>query len=258
MKDSITSIASGLTVPPIFAAYGESPGVHGNGMDVMQRIFRDTVRLDESITEAVAAIMSNPDWTGGGKVKAKGKEAPKFSHQSRLLRVETEGLIKTETDIARRNQAKKEPVDPYVKELRAQEIRRLISERVGTDGLAMKTIINDAITTANPETLDALLHAPGAWEPQNLIDDFDALKIARFEMQDAELGGEVAALIKAGREMASRFDAVDAHISELVSDDDNITGLAFGSTNDASDDSDDDLDRAGAKARTDARKAGTR
>ena len=228
-KDDIKEIATGLTTPSFLQRLPET----GEPLDVAGKIYRDIFAINRSMMEAVYSIDSNGNLSDQGKAAERKNVAKAKQHELKKSEAELSGLVDHTVSKARKSKEKENPLSDSAQQVRNQEIRRIISERVGNDGLEMQTMINELIETGEAGAIDAILDAPGVWPQSQLIPSYDELGAARIAMEDIKLGTSVAALIEADKELKGTIAAVENNISEFFAPPDDIKELADGDGNPA-------------------------
>jgi hypothetical protein len=228
--DNISQILDGITTPDFYL------GLTGEGALFEQAgaALREVLAINgafQSIVDDIDGDLEKSDLGKSRAIQAAAKEAlAKF----RLVELKLTDSIDKATSKARANAAKADPPDRAAEAVRQSEIRRLISEQVGQDGIAMQTLISEATETGDVESIAALVDAPLFWQQASLIPDPAALSATLIEMHDKRLGLEVGQFIAAGKEMATVFDNVRHRLEPVASPEqsDNVRQLATG-TDDA-------------------------
>jgi hypothetical protein len=228
-KDNTLETANALTTPAFILSLPET----GDPLDVAGKIYRDIHGVNESMTQAVYSIDADGHLSDDGKAAKRAEVAKAKRHELRKAEAELSGLVEHTIQKAKAARKRETPLSDSAQQLRNQEIRGYIAERVkGQDNLGMTVVINKAIETNDFETLDAILSAPPAWEPGDLIDDIPGLESARFEMEKSKLGIDAVALIQADKELKSTIAAVDLNLAVIADDaPDEIKELAHGDSN---------------------------
>ena len=225
LEDNLDEINSGISKPPFYDTLtGEGALSEQAGSS-----FRETLALKGAYQSIVNDVDADLEKSDLGKSRA--IEAAKEQTVGRVNQVELklDDQIAKAVSKARASAAKTDPPDRAAEAVRQGEIRRLISETVGMDGLAMQTLIGEAIEVGDIESISALVDAPLFWKQASLIPDHAALSATLIEMHDSRLGLEVAQFIQAGKEMKTVFDNIRYSLAPEQAD--NVRQLATG-TND--------------------------
>ncbi|MBT6220374.1 MAG: hypothetical protein HOI45_11680 [Rhodospirillaceae bacterium] len=229
-KDNLSQILDGLTMPDFY------PGLTGEGALVEQAgaSLREVQAINAAFQSIVDDIDADVERSDVGKSRAIQTAAAETLSKVRQVELKLNDSIDKATSKARANAAKADPPDRAAEAVRQSEIRRLISEAVGMDGIAMQTLISEATETGDVESIAALVDAPLFWKQASLIPDHAALSATLIEMHDQRLGLEVGQFIAAGKEMATVFDNVRHRLEPVASPEqaDNVRQLATG-TDDA-------------------------
>jgi hypothetical protein len=179
---------------------------------ISERFWIRRVNSNSLIGNAVIPSMVQQPRTD--KAKAKKTVAVTKSADLGRLKVELYGFVAKQVGDAR-TKFKPPQIDATVLEIRNGEIRRMILDQVGDDGLKLKGIISDALEKQNVETLDAILTAPMFWPVAGLIEDRGELEVQRLELSNNELGADAADLIRPEEALVGPFENVEEHLAEF-------------------------------------------
>ena len=222
LEDNLDEINSGISKPPFYDTLtGEGALSEQAGSS-----FRETLVLKGAYQSIVNDVDADLEKSEFGKSKA--IEAAKKQTVGKVNQVESKlnDQIAKAVSKARASAAKTDPIDKSAEAVRQSEIRRLISEQVGQDGLAMQTLISEAVAVGDTESIAALVDAPLFWRQGSLIEDHAALSAKLVEMHDQRLGLEVGQFIQAGKEMKVVFDNIRYSLEPETAD--NVKKIATG------------------------------
>lgn len=222
-KDNIEKLATGL-VPPAFIADLLAVGAP---VEIAGKAWHDLRAIDEKRHSTLQAINADGNLSTIGQDAATATAAKSLFSEAQKIRLDFERTVEQLVSKARHD-LKPKQIDESVQHHRQAEIRRIVSEIVGDDDLAMQEVLRNAVAASDSEVLDSILDAPSVWPQSRMVGDRESLLASRMKMADADLGPETAALIDASREMAPKFETIEGELSAIAFPTDTVADLASG------------------------------
>jgi hypothetical protein len=232
-SDRINDVASGLIAPQFIDNLPED----GRPVDVAAKNWRSLQGIDDALTQTVNSIDADDLITDKGKRIQIKEAAGKLLAEALTLKHEHAEFVGKHVRKAQR-EATPETIHPGAAATRQAEIRRLIAEQIGQDGLKMRELLSQAESVGDAETLAAIADAPLAWSQSALVPDHKALAETLAQLATDQLGEDISTLIQADRELGPKFENVQKRLELVLDGPDDPVGKLAKAGNDAEDSDD--------------------